>query len=128
MNPNYDWSTRAFTQVPVNRTNPGNYNLQFFDKYANSANSPQKTNDLNIRMANTFISQGQSIDTKPTYNGQSSTIKQTTIVVRPFMSIDQQIHQSNLYRNQNNMTLEKQVDKKVQSNDFIQIAPFYQDK
>lgn len=59
INPNYDWSTRTFTQVPVNK-NP-NYSLEFFDRYANSANSPQKNNDLNIRMANTVISQGQSI-------------------------------------------------------------------
>ena len=53
INPNYDWSTRAFTQVPTNNKNlPQNY--EFFEKYANSnLNSPPKIGDVNIKLTNT---------------------------------------------------------------------------
>lgn len=55
--------------------------------------------------------------------------QQTTVVVRPFMSIDEQMLGNNgHYRSQQNvMSLERQVEKKVESNDFIQVAPQYHD-
>lgn len=61
-------------------------------------------------MANTVISQGQSGETKPAYNLQNSMMKQqTTVVVRPFMSIDEQAQSNSHYRSQHNMNLEKQI-------------------
>jgi len=40
--PNLDWSTRMFSQIPSNRDSNLNFNHDFFDKYANSANSGHK--------------------------------------------------------------------------------------
>ena len=65
-NPNYDWSTRTFTQVPVHRNHQGipqgnpqgnpqnNYHFEMYERYANSAHSPQKPTDLNIKLTNTI--------------------------------------------------------------------------
>jgi hypothetical protein len=57
VNPNNDWSTRAFTQVPLNNNKnlTANYQMEFYEKYANSsASSPPKIGEINVKLTNTI--------------------------------------------------------------------------